>query len=172
MEIKQKTKGPEAKTVMIGPMPEIRGETAGLEFRGFTDFFGLMELVKQGDICIAFTGQQMPELKAFLSLTELLNVSPLLVNGLPRAIYDETFRSITWDLDSVAYDELLMDIVATHRAITTSQKDAGFRAKVPAPDTEPVLDPKKRDFSRFDVARVPDELKPHVDEIDANDRSE
>lgn len=154
-------------TLMICPQPSLVSDADVVQIACVEDLAGLLNNES------AVVGLQPTRLlKLLLDYPDMIGVVPVLLTGVPNATYDALFETLTWSLDRVAYDSLVTDVVAHHRAESISESQAGVRQgddgrvssiksddrrrQQPAP-TPGVLKEKRSSFTAFDVASGADE---------------
>lgn len=85
-------------------------------------------------------------LSMLLEYADVFNVQPIVVLGVPSAVYTADFEQATWELDRVSYDTLIADLKASEMVSQIKEREAGVR---PPQSRKPGRDPAKMPASRF-----------------------
>jgi hypothetical protein len=127
-----------------------------LNARLIDSFLGLAG-VPTGDVVFFEDSEEGKRLlRLLIENADLLGVAPVVLKGYPDSDYTPAFDQMTWNLPSVAYAELVAEVVSFTRIEGMKRDEAGERQKKP-PREQELSKPRTSHFTGFEQEEITDD---------------
>lgn len=102
----------ESKQLLICPDRDLRTESQ-IDIQVAESLFELVSVIESGALAVAVGNPRV--LKVLVEFSDLFDVAPAVFTGVPGCDYDVAFEQITWSLDKVGYDAVVLEAASIDR---------------------------------------------------------
>lgn len=102
----------ESKQLLICPARDLRTESQ-IDIQVAETLFELVSVIEAGALAVAIGNPRV--LKVLVEFSDLFDVTPAVFSGVPGCDYDVAFEQITWSLDRVGYDAIVLEAASIDR---------------------------------------------------------
>lgn len=102
----------ESQQLLICPARDLRTESQ-IDIQVAETIFELVSVIEAGALAVAIGNPRV--LKVLVEFSDLFDVTPAVFSGVPGCDYDVAFEQITWSLDRVGYDAIVLEAASIDR---------------------------------------------------------
>lgn len=112
MSDQKKEQKNESSQLLICPARDLRNESQ-IDIQVAESLPELVSVIASGAFAVAISNPRV--LKVLVEYSDLFGVSPAVFTGVPGCDYDVAFDQITWSLDKVGYDAVVLEAASIDR---------------------------------------------------------
>lgn len=100
------------RQLLICPSRDVRNESQ-IDIQVAETLFELVSVIENNAFAVAVGNPRV--LKVLVDFSDLFEVTPAVFTGVPGCDYDVAFDQITWSLDKVGYDAVVLEAASIDR---------------------------------------------------------
>lgn len=101
-----------AGQLLICPERDLRNESQ-VDIQVAESLFELVSVIESGAFAVSISNPRV--LKVLVEYSDLFDVTPAVFTGVPGCDYNVAFDQITWSLDKVGYDAVVLEAASIDR---------------------------------------------------------